>query len=732
MKKIIISLSLLSGFAAFAQEKPKTDDTKTTDIKEVTITKKVIQKKSDRLVYDVANSPVAKGDTTFDLLKETPLLSSIDDKSIKIAGKNNVVIYINNKKTTMNADTLEGFLKNTPAENISKIEVITLPGSEFNVESSDGIINIILKKKMDDGVNGNLRFNNTQAKENSQSSSGSINVRKGKFGANANLSYSDNIRNQEYSLINGNDQYTYASEGTVDNEDRNLGGYLNMDYELTEKQNIGLSYNFWASKTPNAKTDFFNTINSSSYTSSQNQGNSKDANHSANLNYEIKFDDEGSRLNLNVAYLNFHKDEFNSNITNDVTSNNSIIAQNSGFNQSAPQKIDNYSATADYTKVFKSFKLGAGGNFNKTKTDNDTYFENWVSGTGNYVKDENQSNHFVYDEKIGGVYVNLEKSFSDKFSGKIGTRLEFTDSFGEVLGSDITVSRNNVNVLPTLSLNYNPNENNMWSYAFTSRVRRPSFWEINPVRIYLTEVNYIQNNPFMKSSSVYNQELMYMYKSAYFIQIQNTYTKDAITQVPLQKVVNGVNTIRYIRTNYGTENNFSANLGFNKGFFKQIWTANVVVGLQVNTFKGSVDTDPITNEVLDPFVFDYTRATPFFQANNNIRLAKNKTWFLGVNYFYLGKSRQDLGTLDPIQQLDFSLKKIYNNWTFSANLYDAFNTNITDIYDLQSNGNFNKIHQYSYNRRGSVSITYNFGNQKVKKVRSVEGAADDIKQRTGN
>ena len=34
----------------------------------------------------------------------------------------------------------------------------------------------------------------------------------------------------------------------------------------------------------------------------------------------------------------------------------------------------------------------------------------------------------------------------------------------------------------------------------------------------------------------------------------------------------------------------------NKNFFNQIWTANYVLGLQVNSFKGTVDTDPITGE----------------------------------------------------------------------------------------------------------------------------------------
>jgi hypothetical protein len=45
----------------------------------------------------------------------------------------------------------------------------------------------------------------------------------------------------------------------------------------------------------------------------------------------------------------------------------------------------------------------------KPKTDNDTYLERFHYPSQTYIKDINQSNHFVYDEKIGGIYANAEK-----------------------------------------------------------------------------------------------------------------------------------------------------------------------------------------------------------------------------------------------------------------------------------------------------------------------------------
>ena len=170
----------------------------------------------------------------------------------------------------------------------------------------------------------------------------------------------------------------------------------------------------------------------------------------------------------------------------------------------------------------------------------------------------------------------------------------------------------------------------------------------------------------------------------------------------------------------------------NKNFFNQIWTANYVLGLQVNSFKGTVDTDPITGEKFAPFHADGSMTTPFLQLSNNIRLSSKKDWFLGINYFYLGKQRIDLGILDPISSLDFSLKKIWNDFTFAVDFRDVLNTNWITINSIQTDGNYNYIDQNQYNRRFNLSITYNFGNKKLKKARNIDGAANEIKNRTGN
>jgi outer membrane receptor protein involved in Fe transport len=758
---ILIAAIFFSGLT-FAQEK-KQDSVKTKSIEGVTLTKQVFKKQSDRFVYDVAASPVAKGNTTFDLLKQTPLLSSTDDKTLKIAGKNNALIYINGRKTNMDADSLVQFLKNTPAENIQKIEVITIPGSEYQVESSDGIINIVLKKKMSDGTSGNMRMSNSQNKFNASSASFSVNYRKDKLGISANLNGGENIEAQTYTLRNGNDEYSNESVGDVNDPNKNIGGYLNIDYQLTDKSNLALTWNSSANKSYNSTVNLFNTVRSyntdtkifdTSYTNSRNREDARSYNNSLNLNYELKTDSLGSKLNVNAAYLNYKRFQFTDNGTWSQDDLGNYTTPQQQVIQVLPQLINNFSGTVDYIQKFKNdFTVSVGGNYNKTKTDNDTKnntldYNYDKNGTFIDIKNTPSPNHFVYNENIYGLYLTLEKKFNDKLSGKLGARYEITNSVGtsdNAPSLDLRrIERNYNNLLPYLSMNYAINDKNNISYAFSSRMRRPSFWELNPIRNILTQTNYTQNDPFVKASSTYNQELTYMYKSSYFLILNHSLFKDVITQIPLQgfaKSPNGTisekSVLRYIRTNFGDKQEMSAMLGMQKSFFKQYLTTNFNVGVQHNINNGTLAIDPTTGDSFldkdgNPLVYTNNRKSTsiVIQTNNTIRLDKKKTWFLGVNYFFVDKQQIELGVLKNLMSLDMSLKKIWNEWTFALNVNDILKTNVIEIEDYQTNGNYNYIHQNRYNFGMTFSITYNFGNSKVKKVRDIEAASDDIKNRT--
>ena len=130
--------------------------------------------------------------------------------------------------------------------------------------------------------------------------------------------------------------------------------------------------------------------------------------------------------------------------------------------QNLPQLINNFSANADYIRKFKNdLTVAVGGNFNTTKTDNDTQYTTTNFLTNDVVQ---EPNHFIYDENIYGLYFTVENKLSEKFSGKIGTRYEITNSLGTSDNAQNpeykSIERNYNNILPYLSFNYAVNDKN--------------------------------------------------------------------------------------------------------------------------------------------------------------------------------------------------------------------------------------------------------------------------------
>ncbi|WP_312299997.1 outer membrane beta-barrel family protein [Chryseobacterium sp.] len=749
--QIFIAALFFSGLVA-AQKK---DSLKVNSIEAVNIKKQVFKKQGDRLVYDVAASPIAKGTNTFNLLKQTPMISSIDGKTLKILGKSDAIIYINNKKTNMDSEALIEMLKSTPSEDIQKIEVITVPGSEFQVESKEGVINIVMKKNKNNGYNGTMKMQNEQGYYNNPNAGGSFNFRQGKWSGNSNFRMGSWTERQKYTLSNGDPTFRNESYGSNDDPNKNFGGGFNIDYEISKKQSLGLSYNMRYNKSFNSILDMTNWQNGKLSNRTVNHEDAQTRNHSFNLNYEIKTDSIGSKLTSNVSYLWFNRDKVSFNESFPL--NNDKNNKYSALHQSVPQIINNYAANIDYLKkTAKGATWLMGISYNHTNTDNDTRQD--VLQNGSFVPDSKQTNHFIYRENILGIYLNYERKLSEKLSGKIGARYEMTRSTGDIL-EKTGFERNYNNLLPYLNLNYAINTDHNLSYTFSSRIRRPRFWELNPSRTYFTPDNYTQNNPFVLAAKFYNQELNYMYKNAFYANLSFNMVEDAASSdlLPLQGILtkpkrdeNGniiydqqgnmimekTRFLRYIRTNYGKNREINLTLGMNKSWFNDIWTTNYSMNLSYNTFTGGVWQDPTSQlgpyetEELEPYIVDVKNYNMSVTINNIIRLSSKKDWFLGVNYFFGSKVAMEGGTIGARQSFDLSLKKILGDWTVVAEVNDMFNQSFYRVEGIQPNGKYNNITNFNYPRLISIGVTYNFGNQKLKKAREMKSANDAVKSRT--
>ncbi|MEN9523587.1 MAG: hypothetical protein RL065_1964, partial [Bacteroidota bacterium] len=129
--------------------------TKTT--KEVTIVAKkpLVEYKADKTIFNVENSISATGGDAMDAIKRAPGVQVIQN-NIAIAGRSSVAVMIDGRLQQLSGDDLAQMLHSIPADNISKIEVITSPSARYDAEGNAGIINLVLKKNKQKGFRGSV------------------------------------------------------------------------------------------------------------------------------------------------------------------------------------------------------------------------------------------------------------------------------------------------------------------------------------------------------------------------------------------------------------------------------------------------------------------------------------------------------------------------------------------------------------------------------------------------
>src|SRR5690606_21181733 len=116
-----------------------------------------VEIKLDKKVYNVGNDLMVKGGTVSDILDNIPSVTVDVEGNVSLRGNENVKILIDGRPS--NAIKITDALRLIPADAIVKVEVITNPSARYDAEGGGGILNIILKKGKNQGLNGTMIAN---------------------------------------------------------------------------------------------------------------------------------------------------------------------------------------------------------------------------------------------------------------------------------------------------------------------------------------------------------------------------------------------------------------------------------------------------------------------------------------------------------------------------------------------------------------------------------------------
>ena len=165
LKSIIPISALFLSQIYFSQETPKKDEPKEKEIEAVTITKtkKAVEQKADRTIYDFSEQPHLNSGNTLEGLQKIPGLVVSEMAGMIYQGKA-LDVYMDGRPLNIYSTQLTAYLEGLPANSIEKIEIITQPGAEFPATSGGAIINIITSRNAKSYLSatyaGGYRFSN--------------------------------------------------------------------------------------------------------------------------------------------------------------------------------------------------------------------------------------------------------------------------------------------------------------------------------------------------------------------------------------------------------------------------------------------------------------------------------------------------------------------------------------------------------------------------------------------
>ena len=364
-------------------------------------------------------------------------------------------------------------LQQISVSSIDRIEIITSPSVKYKADGISGIINVILKKNKELGLNSKL-FLGTGTGRYNFGFNGNYSLSSVNFRFNMSKSSSETTDNQtilrEFNDGSIENIFTsYQFEGDIYKISSDIDFYIKskheFSFEIYYTDDSHSSYN---------KSEFYDLTDGEDYQYLRENTHSHYITN-FNSNYRFKFDGDKHFLEL----------DYN---VNNGDNNYPIMDSKDGILISDQFLIENFllqSLALDYTLPIKDkFIIETGISRNTQKLDS----ENRLILTDN----TSTNNKFEYNETLLGVYF-LSKFSIDKVNFQVGLRYEHFESNSVIKADHFSRYKAFSNLFTSVHISYPANDNNTFNLGYSKRISRPNFHHVNAFQVVNPLFTWIYN-----------------------------------------------------------------------------------------------------------------------------------------------------------------------------------------------------------------------------------------------
>lgn len=666
-----------------------------------------IENKIDKKVYNLGKDLLVKGASVTDLLGNLPSITVGGDGSIAIRGNENVKIFIDGKPA--NGTNIDEVLRQLPAESIDKVEVITNPSSKYDAEGSAGIINILLKKGKNNGLNGGVSF--SAGVPRNTSVSGNINYRTKKINLFSFQSYRDVMAHGKFTMdtdyldANKNVSNSVNEYRTFDRNNKSYNPNIGLDWFINDKMTFTniFTYSYSSVRTPlNAKFDFYDENGDLTNTNNRISLIDVKTNYfELSSNFSYKINDKGDKVTMDVIisdnsrdFKNDTDDTVDERLFNTTDQNRQMFQVDGTFN------LKDEKSSIDVG--FKSDNL-----YNV----NDYTYQEFIDDAW---KTHMFSNISTYKENVNALYGQFNFKHN-KIDLILGLRTEF---------SRIEVNdnlRRYTSLFPSFIFGYNLNESTTFNLNYSRRIERPRGRLIYNYISNESNLNVFRGNPDLNPAftDVVELGMSKKYKeinlnaTLYFNQTKDLFQN--IRRISGFKTPEGIDIIFVGPINLDKEDRVGLEVNLGYTLFKK-WRLSHNFNYFYRQTYGMYQY--VAEDTKDLITLDLNSSNTAWFTKINSRVTLPFKIDFQTTFTYYAPEKNLLGTFAERYVCNLGLsREILKNGSISFNVNDVFlyNRSIFRTY----NPGFNSYTDLLFNDRQFIlTFTYKFNKPKNEQVRT--------------
>jgi outer membrane receptor protein involved in Fe transport len=665
---------------------------------EVVGEKPQIEFKADKKVIHADQFAASQSGTAVEILENVPSVDVDVEGNVTLRGSGSFLVLIDGHPSVFSGgDALEQI----PATVIQSIEIITNPSAKFDPDGTTGIINIITKKQLFDGISGQLSTN--AGTGDKYGANAIFSVRTPKLTWNSNINRGDfqsgGQRFTNNTIFVNDTVFSFTGDGRGEMRRNNLSGQTSLDFYPGEGLTLSLQLNAGQRERGRTSRQTYTELPKNIVYQSLDENTRASEYISGTMSFTQKFAKTGHQLTGSAEYRINSGEEFNETTRRDTLGAIIDRTKNTENGDDADWRLK-----LDYVNPLnenRAFEAGLQSRLSYDKESTGLY--EWSLAENQYIYYPEYSHANDYTHIIHSLY-SIYKDRLGLFDWQIGLRGEYTYREMQLNTQDTTYLLDRWDYFPSIhvSMPFLDNEQIMASYS--RRIERPRNWYLEPYPTARDAYSVWQGNPDLKPEYINALELSWQHtkgKNYLALDLYHRSTENKIERV--QKALDAT-TMLYTFANVGKDFASGAELSINYAPAK-FYT----LFLSGNLFRYRVEGE------FNDRVFDNQSTNWGLKANNSFFLKTDTRIQLDANY--RGPSVNSQGRIEAFWIANLSAKQDFGkNWTASLQVRDLFKTAQREF--TQSGPDFENTSVFK--REAPIAIfalSYKFNNFSERKSR---------------